>query len=535
MLSSKSTRRFSLYIPELPKGRVIDSAWVEIPHNFFSEGLARICLPKKYILKVPHVESDGHLCISGDPGPSSGSSPKARLNQLIDLFYSSFIEPWSQGNLDSHFYDEALNYWAIHYSRCFSPSQPVRKVYTTDFELSEARVYTSPFLTQLGVVIAGQNSSFRQRCINAISNTSTIASVKVAEVPISFPFTPDSWPKSLEEIERLVIAKIGPDKATKLFESTGRRNRKIHQVVIFRAPRCSFGYLLPGGPPLQGNNNSRPKPHYQKGLTPLKVERLDTSWTTGRDQHPEYIDRQLKHVLVIGAGALGSPVSEQLAKAGVGKLSLVDDDTISAANVGRHSLGLNSIGSSKVHELAKNISKRWPSCRTNGFHMPIQKWLKSHSLNDVDMILDLTGEPDVRLLIDQKRRKNDSSLIIAWMEPFVASAHACLFPVGRYWMTQSTDKLESLNTVDWPDDVMQNEPACSSVFQSYTSAAATHAVALTTEAALDLIDNKIVDSVVRHWIRGQQYLDSCRPGLKLREWAQFARDFDGIIKELRLE
>lgn len=531
--SSDSTRRFPIYIPELPEGRSIDAAWLEIPSSFASQGLARISLPKKYILEIPHVEHDGRLCIDGDPGSMSGASPEERIDQLIDLFYSSFLEPWSNGELDNHFSKEAMNYWAIHYSRCFTPTQPIVKVFTTDQEPDVSKIYKSTFIENRRIVIAGDDSTIRGRYANALSSGSTISRVMVAEILIAFPFIPNNWPKSLKDIQRLITVKLGVNDAGKFFESVGRRC--IHKIVVFRAPGCAFGYLLPGGPPSKIKKRNSVKSFPSSSLIPLKVERLDVSWTTGRDQHPEYVDRQLKHVLIIGAGALGSPVAEQLAKSGVGKLTLVDDDTLSSANIGRHTLGANSIGYSKVDRLAKSISVRWPSCNAIGFTMPIHKWLKNNSIKDVDILLDLTGEPEVRNIIDQERNKYHTDLLIAWMEPYVAAAHVCLLTAGTSWLSGVTDKLDSFNAVDWPQEVITKEPACSSTFQSYTSAAAVHAVALTTEAALELIDNKVSYPIVRHWIRGQKYLDKCFPGLKLRGWADFARDFDGVTREFSLD
>ncbi|WP_296592142.1 ThiF family adenylyltransferase [Methylophaga sp.] len=533
--ASSNSRRFNLHIPELPDGRTIDTAWIDIPSDFAAGGIAKILLPKKYVLKIPHVDEVGYLCIDGDPGPMSGSSPIERVEQLIDQFYSLFLEPWSRGELDSHFTNEAMNYWKIHYSRCLSPNQAVVKIYTTNGESDNPKIYKSTFIESRGIIIAGDASSIQNRYINALSFGSTISSVLITEIPIAYPFIPDNWPKNLNDIQRLITARLEHNEAGKFLKFVGRRNRSIHKVVIFRAPGCAFGYLLPGGPPSKIKKRNSVNSFPNDRLVPILVERLDVGWITGRDQHPEYIDRQLKHVLIIGLGALGSPVAEQLAKSGVGKLTMVDHDKLSSANIGRHTLGVNSIGFCKVDRLAESISLRWASCNALGVSTSIKQWLKTNTLKDVDIIIDLTGEPDVRLLIDHERKKHDVDLLIAWMEPNVASAHACIFPVGYFWVTNNIDRLDSLNAVEWPEEIMVKEPACSSTFQSYTSAAATHAVALTTEAAIDLIDSKIKHPIVRHWIRGQNYLDQCYPGLKLKEWASFAHDYDGIMREFPLD
>ena len=64
------------------------------------------------------------------------------------------------------------------------------------------------------------------------------------------------------------------------------------------------------------------------------------------------------HALVIGAGGLGSPVALYLGTAGVGRITLVDDDVVDLTNLQRqiaHSLA--RVGRPKVDSAAEGISR----------------------------------------------------------------------------------------------------------------------------------------------------------------------------------
>jgi len=62
-----------------------------------------------------------------------------------------------------------------------------------------------------------------------------------------------------------------------------------------------------------------------------------------------------KHVIVAGLGGVGSYTADALARCGIGKLTLIDFDTISETNINRQLLALISdIGKSKT-ELMKSV------------------------------------------------------------------------------------------------------------------------------------------------------------------------------------
>jgi len=260
------------------------------------------------------------------------------------------------------------------------------------------------------------------------------------------------------------------------------------------------------------------------------TSRIDPDWTVGRDQHPEVQARQAKHILVLGAGALGSPSIDHLAKAGVGRISVVDADTMSSANIGRHLLGADSVGKTKVDAIAQRINSGYPATVVIPHAMTTAEWLKKNTLADVDAVLDLTGEPDVRAQLDRARLSHPCPLLIGWMEPYVAAAHVCVLPSGQRWLQGAQDPMSGLEAVVWPSEVIRQEPGCSSRFQSYTAAAAAHAVALVAECALEMIDSTAgsLDPTVRSWVRGQHFLDKHWPGLLHKEWALSAREHDGL-------
>jgi len=75
---------------------------------------------------------------------------------------------------------------------------------------------------------------------------------------------------------------------------------------------------------------------------------------------------QDSHVLVAGVGGVGGFVIEALARAGVGELTIIDHDEVSASNLNRQIIALNStIGLNKAQVMAGRIADINPNCRVN--------------------------------------------------------------------------------------------------------------------------------------------------------------------------
>lgn len=73
---------------------------------------------------------------------------------------------------------------------------------------------------------------------------------------------------------------------------------------------------------------------------------------------------QAAHVLVVGVGGVGGYAAEQLCRAGVGKLTIVDGDTVSESNLNRQLIALRStVGQPKAMLFRDRFHDINPNCQ----------------------------------------------------------------------------------------------------------------------------------------------------------------------------
>jgi tRNA A37 threonylcarbamoyladenosine dehydratase len=80
------------------------------------------------------------------------------------------------------------------------------------------------------------------------------------------------------------------------------------------------------------------------------------------------------HVAVFGLGGVGGHLCEALARAGVGELTVIDGDTVSASNVNRQIIATqDTVGRPKAEVMAERILSINPECKVhavNLFYLP---------------------------------------------------------------------------------------------------------------------------------------------------------------------
>jgi len=139
------------------------------------------------------------------------------------------------------------------------------------------------------------------------------------------------------------------------------------------------------------------------------------------------------HVLVIGAGGLGSAVLPLLAAAGVGILTVLDDDSVAESNLHRQTLHTHDdLGTNKAESAAETLRRLAPDAEVRALTSRFEPGKTFDLLLDVDMLVDASDNPATRYLA------NDAAAIrgipLVW-----GSALAYAGQVGVAWDEKGVD------------------------------------------------------------------------------------------------
>ena len=106
-------------------------------------------------------------------------------------------------------------------------------------------------------------------------------------------------------------------------------------------------------------------------------------------------------VTVVGAGGLGSATLNYLAAAGVGRLRIVENDTVSLSNLQRQILYTTAdLDAPKAEVAAARLSRLNPACRIEIRTDRLDGGNADEILSDCDVVVDCTDNYATRYAID---------------------------------------------------------------------------------------------------------------------------------------
>lgn len=104
-------------------------------------------------------------------------------------------------------------------------------------------------------------------------------------------------------------------------------------------------------------------------------------------------------VAICGLGGLGSNIAIALARAGIGKLILIDFDRVDITNLHRQQYKANQIGRYKTEALAENLQEIAPYIELVTITKRITETNVSSLLKDVDLICEAFDDPEAKAML----------------------------------------------------------------------------------------------------------------------------------------
>ena len=124
-------------------------------------------------------------------------------------------------------------------------------------------------------------------------------------------------------------------------------------------------------------------------------------------------------VLIVGVGGLGCPAAENLVRAGIGTIGLVDNDIISLSNIHRKSLfNSKDIKKAKVSVAAKKLKEINPLVKIKTYKLRINENNVEKITKDYELIIDGSDNFKTKFLINDYCMKLKKKLVTGSISKF---------------------------------------------------------------------------------------------------------------------
>ncbi|MUZ64124.1 ThiF family adenylyltransferase [Agrobacterium vitis] len=392
--------------------------------------------PNAYIIKydaaldLPHVELDGRLCLtkvefSTDPAEAA----RQVLAEALELLYAH-----QTGAEDDDLKEDFSNYW----SQRADVGSPALSV------LYDEGAATGRYLLVGEDIFAFSSNAallrwWENRTEAAPRHTNAAHYIELSKLPkpSMFPSSPASLLEllqthSVDGVERMLGALSQlPNGTVLVLVGTAPSGRRV-----FAGTR-----LLKSNPPQKEGSRRKRRAELRRGdvvsvgdllkhysIQRLRTSRLDSAVSRSVIDLPNLAG---KRAVVVGCGAIGGGVARLLAKAGVGRLDLVDLELLGWENIRRHELGGRSVGLFKVNALASDLRKDLPEIvKVRSYPKTIQDLIGSGNdiVEGADLIIATTGSLHADSYIDELARQSHQPIpvIFGWMEAWGVAGHALL-------------------------------------------------------------------------------------------------------------
>lgn len=453
---------------------------------------------------IPHIENDGYICYASSEGLALDSK---RPLDILEEAVTRAKKTLEDGILEKNhgdFIEEFESYWA--------------NIEKSERAKSFLRLVPKVERISIGTrnddhnFFCDHEGNYVRECFNGYYPEKTTLQNALyipfkSPLQLSPPAFDQMW--NLPEIRKIILENLDSAEHKHLVKILRKHRNNEYVVLHFKTQKGTeqlFGIAFRGvekAHPLLPAGSCRE-------IIPIVLDRMDKQYLLPRAGGDNVLSG--KKVVLIGCGAVGGHIAMELARCGVGHMTLVDHDDLSPDNIYRHVLGWQDAEQKekkKVKLLKHEIESKVPYVQVTAVGEKIEELFekKEMDLHDYDLVVVAIGNPQVELQINEVLCSSDGmpAGLFAWLEPYGIGGHAsvshnakksgclrCLFP--------ETEEMHNLASFAKKDQSFsKNLTGCSNRFMPFASIHAVRTATLATELAVNILTGKEPDNPCLSW------------------------------------
>lgn len=454
---------------------------------------------------IPHVETDGFVCFAHEAGLIIDHNRLATVALEVVRSAIQVLTDGVRGRNVQDFVDEFQPYWnrqkVIGSLTCLVEPTPEPKVVRLLLEGNNYKFVCDHEDSVRDYLSGAQPKVFTQK--KAIYVPLPLGSVVVPphpEEPWTVAYFLDTIYSQVKGSDRKQIAKL----------CAGIKQHNEFLVLFLPKADGTGGTLF--GLEFRGDKGNHTLAGGQETKTakPYKLIRKDRSFLLPRGGASGELHE--KHVALVGCGSIGGFLAFELARAGIGTLTLVDPDMLVEENIFRHVLGRKHTGDQKVHALKKRLEEEIPYVCVSTLESRIEEAIDQGHFDpsSFDAIVCSVGSPSIDLYLNRMAYGSSSTfppMLYTWVEAYGIGGHVIVTN-----NTRASGCLECLYTA-MPDDqdgyhcrasfakpaqeFGRNISGCSGLFIPYGSTTAVKAAAMAAEATVKVLSGETEGNPLR--------------------------------------
>ena len=475
---------------------------------------------------MPHIEKDGKICLFDLEGvlidPDLPGIVTQCVKKAVKILLAGFYE-----NTEEEFVREFASYWSylpnLLHMKVSLPqerkSQIFKYIWNLPFRKKKEKYGAYFQRCQKTCIYASDSESyFHLLGVNGEQKNSLNCVIQTTKYIIPPDFRK---PLSIDYCNELLAMMVPLKRAVEI-----NKGRKAHLLIIDilqpNGAETCIGIFLKHGS-LKALNDGRFQISIEREteVFPAYVTREDKAFLMKRTDDMRYDD---KRILLIGCGSIGSYMCNELVKAGIENITLIDLDCLKAENVYRHLLGMEYVGQYKADALCRYFNKNVPNIRLKPIDGDIREMIEDGDIDlaEFDLIISATGNHNINRWIDEElfSKRVDAVVIYLWNEPLDIGCHVAVISgehTGRYDSFFERDELteELYDAVAYTapnQKAVRNYSGCGGSYIPYGSNVSLKTVAAGMDWVRRVFDHRCDDNYLIS-IKGEGYYFDCA-GLK---------------------